>query len=234
MNYGFINLDNDANEVPISVYLKKEDPLFEIKLKLINEQKPFMKFRVVDTLGEKIMYEFISWLRYVEFEGDAALLYLAKNDAIGEAQKKRQNQNPDSDDSDDVDFSDCFKAKNIKPWGLENEIRVWLRIDALVDASLAKYETTYQEDLDLLAKDEQEKCLTYNQRNCILFRSGEKKILHFLKEAAAIFARLTKMSLKDAVKEVNLMKDFDPCLDYFKNCILPNLPTQAATPSASK
>ena len=56
-----------------------------------------MKFRVVDTLGEKIMYEFISWLRYVEFDGDAALLYLAKNDAIGEAQKKRQNQNPDSD-----------------------------------------------------------------------------------------------------------------------------------------
>jgi hypothetical protein len=37
LNYGFINLDNDANEVPISVYLKKEDPLFEIKLKLINE-----------------------------------------------------------------------------------------------------------------------------------------------------------------------------------------------------
>lgn len=79
--------------MPISVFLRKEDPLFEIKLKLINEQKPFMKFRVVDTLSEKVMYEFISWLRYVEFEGDAAVLYLAKNDAISEAQKKRQNQN---------------------------------------------------------------------------------------------------------------------------------------------
>ena len=89
MNYGFINLDNDANEVPLAVFLKKEDPLFEIKLKLINEQKPFMKFRVVDTLGEKIMCEFISWLRYVEYEGDAAVLYLAKNDAISEAQRKR-------------------------------------------------------------------------------------------------------------------------------------------------
>lgn len=193
-----------------------------------------MKFRVVDTLGEKIMYEFISWLRYVEFEGDAAVLYLAKNEAISEAQKKRQNQQADSDDSDDVDLSDCFKAKNIKPWGLENEIKVWRRIDSLVDASLAKYETTYQEDLDLLAKDDQEKCLTYNQRNCVLFRSGEKKILHFLKDAATTFARLTKMSQKDAKKEVNQMKDFDQCLDYFKNCILPNLPTQVATPSAAK
>ena len=79
--------------------------------------------------------------------------------------------------------------------------------------------------MDVLAKDDVEKCLTYNQRNCILFTSGEKKILHFLKDAAATFGRLTKMSLKEAVKEVNLMKDFDPCLDYFKNCILPNLPS---------
>lgn len=180
--------------MPISVPLRKEDPLLEIKLKLINEQKAFMKFRVVDTLGEKIMYEFISWLRYVEFEGDAAVLYLAKNEAISEAQKRRANQNQDSDDSDDVDLADCFKAKNIKPWGLENEIKVWLKIDSLVDASLAKYDTTYQEDLDVLAKDDQEKCLTYNQRNCILFRSGEKKILHFLKDAATTFGRLTKMS----------------------------------------
>ena len=84
--------------------------------------------------------------------------------------------------------------------------------------------------MDVLVKDETEKCLTYNQRNMVLFRSGEKKILHFLKDAAKIFARLTMMTQKDAKKEVNQMKDFDPCLDYFKNCILPNLPSQVATP----
>ena len=143
-----------------------------------------MKFRVIDNLGEKIMCEFISWLRYVEFEGDAADLYSAKNEELN-----NQNKN-----LDDIDISDGFKAKNIKPWGYENEIKVWLKIDSLVEVSLSKYDTTYQEDLDLLEKDDQEKFLTNNQRKCILLRSGEKKILHFLKDAATIFARLTKMS----------------------------------------
>ena len=41
-----------------------------------------MKFRVVDNLSDNVMLEFISWLRYVLFEGDEAVLYSAKNDAI--------------------------------------------------------------------------------------------------------------------------------------------------------
>ena len=93
-----------------------------------------------------------------------------------------------------MDLSDCFKAKNLKTWGLDLEIKVWRKIDSLVDASLSKYDTTYQEDLDVLKKDDKEKCLTYNQRNCILFTSGEKKILHFLKDTAKVFARLTKLT----------------------------------------
>ena len=89
LNYGFINLNNDANEVPMLVYLNKNDPSFDVKLKLINETKAFTKFRVVDNLEEKVMSEFISWLRFVVFDGDMALLYLAKNEAINEHQKRR-------------------------------------------------------------------------------------------------------------------------------------------------
>jgi hypothetical protein len=39
---------------------------------------------VVENLEEKVMQELLSWLRYVEYEGDLALLYLAKNEAINE------------------------------------------------------------------------------------------------------------------------------------------------------
>jgi len=54
--------------VPIVVKLDKEDPGYEVKMKLINEShKSFMKFRVVDNLEEKIMMEFLSWIRYCEF-----------------------------------------------------------------------------------------------------------------------------------------------------------------------
>jgi len=76
--------------VPIIVYMNKTDPGFDTKLQLINETKPFMKFRVVENLEERVMSEFLSWVRYVEFDGDLATLYLAKNEAINEYTKKRQ------------------------------------------------------------------------------------------------------------------------------------------------
>ena len=82
-------MNNDANEVPMLVYLNKNDPAFDVKLKLINETKPFTKFRVVENLDERVMTEFISWIRFVEFDGDMAQLYLAKNEAINEHQKRR-------------------------------------------------------------------------------------------------------------------------------------------------
>lgn len=41
LNYGFINMNNDANEVPINVFLDKNDAGYEVKLKLINEKKDF-------------------------------------------------------------------------------------------------------------------------------------------------------------------------------------------------
>jgi hypothetical protein len=67
---------------------------------------------VVDNLEERVMSEFLSWVRYVEFDGDLATLYLAKNEAILEYQKKRdQNRgNQDEPDSDDRDLDEVFKG----------------------------------------------------------------------------------------------------------------------------
>ena len=143
LNYGFINLNNDANEVPLLVQLNKEDPGYEIKMKLINEtQKNFLKFRVVDNLEDRVMAEFLSWLRYSEYEGDLAVLYLAKNEAINEYQRKRGHNKRDSDDSDDVDLQDVFKGTTMNAINLENETKVWLRIARLATESMKRYETT--------------------------------------------------------------------------------------------
>mgnify|MGYP006095830559 CR=1 FL=1 len=67
---------------------------------------------MVDNLEERVMSEFLSWVRYVEFDGDLATLYLAKNEAILEYQKKRdQNRgNQDEPDSDDRDLDEVFKG----------------------------------------------------------------------------------------------------------------------------
>jgi hypothetical protein len=136
-------LNNDANEVPLLVQLNKEDPGYEIKMKLINEtQKNFLKFRVVDNLEDRVMAEFLSWLRYSEYEGDLAVLYLAKNEAINEYQRKRGHNKRDSDDSDDVDLQDVFKGTTMNAINLENETKVWLRIARLATESMKRYETT--------------------------------------------------------------------------------------------
>ena len=39
LNYGFINLNNDANEVPIKVYYNLEDPMIEVKKSLLTIQQ---------------------------------------------------------------------------------------------------------------------------------------------------------------------------------------------------
>ena len=137
-------MNNDANEVPIVVHLSKEDPGYEIKMKLINEsQKSFMKFRVVDNLEDKVIADFLSWVRYSEYEGDLAVLYLAKNEAINEYQRRRNsNKARDSDDSDDVDLQDVFKGTSLNAVNLENETRVWLRIARLATESMKRYQTT--------------------------------------------------------------------------------------------
>lgn len=52
---------------------KENDPnAFEIKMNLINEKQHFKKFRLVENLDEKVMHDFLSWCRFVEFDDDMA------------------------------------------------------------------------------------------------------------------------------------------------------------------
>ena len=53
-------------------------------------------------------------------------------------------------------------------------------MDKLCYAALNKYPTTLQQDMNKLNRDKKEKNLDYNERNCILFRKGEKSIYNFL------------------------------------------------------
>jgi histone-lysine N-methyltransferase SETD3 len=73
---------------------------------------------------------------------------------------------------------------------LENETKVWVRISQLVNESLSRYTTSLQEDQEMLEKDDKEHNLSYNERNCILFRMGEKEILEFLKTCSERFQKL--------------------------------------------
>ena len=75
LNYGFINLNNDANEVPLKVFYNPDDALKQIKQDMIQDRSEFKKFRVVDNFEDRIMHEFFSWLRFVEYDENITLIY---------------------------------------------------------------------------------------------------------------------------------------------------------------
>jgi len=64
--------------------------------------------------------------------------------------------------------------------------------------------------------------LTFNERNCVLFRSGEKKILKFLISLADHFIPALDMKFKDAKKALANFPDAEVCKEYI-NTVLLNL-----------
>lgn len=82
LNYGFINLNNDANEFPFKVYYDENDKVVELKKEMIKDDSEFKKFRVVANLEEKIMHEFFSWLRFVLYDENITLLLQYQGAAV--------------------------------------------------------------------------------------------------------------------------------------------------------
>lgn len=66
-----------------------------------------------------------------------------------------------------------------------------------------------------MEKDDVEHTLSFNQRNCVLFRQGEKEILQFYIEFSEYMNSLLGMKFKEARKEAqNLPKQFESARDY--------------------
>ena len=170
LNYGFINENNDANEVPLKIKIEPDDPLHTVKLKIVG-YSDFRKIRVSEDLAEKNMHHFFSFLRFAVFEGDPMKLYSYQFEQ--KAAKKTE------DDEDDV-----YQGNNIPPISPENENKVLLQVQFLAQQQLDKYPTTYEEDLKIL---EQDKTITWNNRNALLMRLGEKKVRARSKIGPALF-----------------------------------------------
>ena len=59
---------------------------------------------------------------------------------------------------------------------------------------MKKYPTSIEEDIELL-KDES---LTFNKKNCIMYRKSEKDILRYLMDCCDRVNELSKMTAKEA------------------------------------
>mmetsp|Transcript_7199 Transcript_7199/g.5468 ORF Transcript_7199/g.5468 Transcript_7199/m.5468 type:complete len:96 (-) Transcript_7199:55-342(-) len=86
----------------------------------------------------------------------------------------------------------------------------------MASEALQHYPTTYEEDLEVLKRED----LTFKERNCVLYRSGEKEILHFFIETSSKFLKLFDMKWKDARKTAQSFKEYDICREYITNAVL--------------
>lgn len=79
MNYGFINLNNDGNEFPFKTTLPTSDPLFQAKNELLGTALVKRTYRVMADLQEEETFKWLSWLRFMDYDGDMMVLAQAKS-----------------------------------------------------------------------------------------------------------------------------------------------------------
>ena len=151
----------------------------------------------------------MSWIRFVEFDENIALIYQYQSAAIQKAQKYK-----DDSDSDEDDPAKGFKAKDLPPLSIRNEKKVLQRIIKEAQEILDKYPRTLEEDLKELEKTD----LTFNHSNCLLYTSGEKVILHFLINTSKKILPLLDMDFK--VTLINLMSNIDRKEDSLGRCFI--------------
>jgi histone-lysine N-methyltransferase SETD3 len=205
MNYGFILENNIDNEVPIKIWLDKSDPLFSAKHKIIEQDDP-KTIRVSESPSNKNLEDLFSYLRFTEFQGDPMVLYKFE---FQKQTKKRSEEN---------DFYETYHGTYFPPLSTENEIAALNKAVKLAKDMLAQYETTYEEDVKILETD---KTLTFNHRNCIMMRSGEKKILMKLIELGNLGLEYIKLPIKKAKELYDKVKDKDMLDLYFVRMLFP-------------
>lgn len=192
--------------------INDDTPFFQQKAEMLNGESLSKVFRVQTDFTEPVFWRFISFLRFAEFDENIALLYQIK----GQWQKENPADEGDDTDSDDgVGNSQTFKADDVPPLSRRNERRAWQRVKELAINALNRYPQTLEQDNELLAHREE---LTFNEENCVLFRAGEKEILHYFIEFADHVLDMLELKFAEAKKKSqHLPVKFETTRDYVQN-----------------
>ena len=136
-------MNNDANEYPFTIKMADDDIYAAQKQEILSTSLVQRTFRVQVNFEESIMSKFISFLRFIEFDENIALLYQIK----GQWATKRR---PQPEDSDEPEPSEYFEATDVPTISKNNERKVWLRIKSMATEYLARYPNTLEEDMVIL------------------------------------------------------------------------------------
>jgi histone-lysine N-methyltransferase SETD3 len=183
LNYGFVIEDNDANEFPVSLSLDKSSPLYDKKKAFFHKDFEMnKKFRISENIVDYAVVDLFSYLRFIYFDGDIDVLYKIISD----------NQK--------IIFEDITPTFYlISPITEDLEIKILTKIKHLMIEYISQYTTSLEDDNAILEKDKKEPYLTINQRNCIVMRQSEKKILKFYEYFASYCLGLFQMTEKVSI-----------------------------------
>jgi len=207
VNYGFALEKNDDNEASITVELTQSDPSFDLKLKYINifdhkdgtyrraESSVQREFLIPKFYKEKKTKECFSFLRFTNATDSEIMMVTADEN---------------------------FRFEDIRPLSKSNERKCLLALAEYASRSLDRFDNSLSSDLEKL-KDYETYPLYSNIRNCLIMRSGEKKVLHHYMDLARTCVDLFSLSWKEY--KIVLSKRFrsqdDAISDYVHKVITP-------------
>ncbi|MFL5346621.1 MAG: SET domain-containing histone-lysine N-methyltransferase [Hyalangium sp.] len=160
LNYGFVPEDNPQDELLLHLGIPESDPLALVKRELLGLSSPtaLRRFEVPLYYDHATTAAMFSFLRVAHAnEEELASITSAANASGG--------------------------LGVIEPLSVDNEERVLRTLGELCEARLAGFETTLEEDEQLLRDAE----LSRNARTCLLLRRGEKRLLHAFAGLARTF-----------------------------------------------
>ena len=158
LNYGFCLENNSENEYYLTLKFNPKVPLFSQKKVIFQREEDYERtFKLYSNVYESELYELLSFLRFLIFEGDFNVLMTAMNN------KDDENMN----DTSPVSFY------YIEPISKEIEIKVLKHLNSILREALRRYPTSLDEDKKMLKN----KNISFNQRNCLLLIISEKILL---------------------------------------------------------
>ncbi|KAL4456512.1 hypothetical protein ABPG74_000619 [Tetrahymena malaccensis] len=200
---------NYFNELPVVFCFDQaqDDPTLPIKAKLIGGSIPVCCLtRINEDFETQNSTGFLGYLRFICIRDPNQL------GKLFDSHKKyiEQTNQPDLP----------FLPQKTPPLSVENEHKMWQRVQELFIPLLLKYKTTVVKDKELLESDS----LTQNQRNCVLIRLGEKSILeYYIDMASKMMYLLENKDKKQILESAKSDPKYLPYFHYIIQVILARL-----------
>lgn len=96
-----------------------------------------------------------------------------------------------------------FRVYEIAPISADNEKRALVKLYQCAQDAMSKFKTTVEEDEALLRGS----TLTFNQRNCVIMRQGEKQVLEHFMRLAKTCVNLLSMNYSEVKYSLSRMTD---------------------------